>query len=143
VAIWLGGSRSPVDRTLQPAVGRHRLACLVLDWPSAGDSGPFIRRFIDDPPVFKAARQESSIAGLARRPLEIFSPQMIRINQDPFETSRFSPDVLVDNKKSLVVRVTCRWRRYETLSDRRLTWWFMLVLPLPAADPLGKTRDLH
>jgi len=39
----------------------------------------FIRRFIDDPPVFKAARQENSTAGLARRPLEIFSPQMIRI----------------------------------------------------------------
>jgi MFS family permease len=38
----------------------------------------FIRRFIDDPPVFKAAREENSTAGFARKPLEIFSPQLIR-----------------------------------------------------------------
>ena len=38
----------------------------------------FIRRFIDDPPVFKAAGEKRSGADLARKPLEIFSPQMIR-----------------------------------------------------------------
>ena len=35
----------------------------------------FIRRFIDDPPVFKAAREKRSGADLARKPLEIFSPR--------------------------------------------------------------------
>jgi MFS family permease len=38
----------------------------------------FIRRFIEDPPVFRAAREQRSTTALARKPLEIFSPQMIR-----------------------------------------------------------------
>jgi MFS family permease len=38
----------------------------------------FIRRFVDDPPVFKAARERSAAAGTAPSPLEIFSPPIIR-----------------------------------------------------------------
>jgi len=39
----------------------------------------FIRRFIDDPPVFKAAREKSALAGVVPNPLEIFSPRIIRM----------------------------------------------------------------
>jgi MFS family permease len=38
----------------------------------------FIRRFVEDPPVFEAARQQRVAAGLAHRPFEIFSPRIIR-----------------------------------------------------------------
>jgi hypothetical protein len=37
-----------------------------------------VRRFIDDPPVFKALRQAVATGYLRQRPLEIFSPQMIK-----------------------------------------------------------------
>lgn len=38
----------------------------------------FIRRFVDDPPVFKSAREKSATVGLMPSPLEIFSPRIIR-----------------------------------------------------------------
>jgi MFS family permease len=38
----------------------------------------FIRRFIEDPPVFKAVKDRNAAAGLTQRPLEIFSSQLIR-----------------------------------------------------------------
>ena len=38
----------------------------------------FIRRFVDDPPLFRAARERRARAGVVNNPLEIFSPQIIR-----------------------------------------------------------------
>jgi MFS family permease len=38
----------------------------------------FLRRFVEDPPVFKAAREKIAAGGLRQRPLEIFSPELIR-----------------------------------------------------------------
>jgi MFS family permease len=37
----------------------------------------FIRRFVEDPPVFKAAKARIASAGLKQMPLEIFSPQIL------------------------------------------------------------------
>jgi MFS family permease len=38
----------------------------------------FLRRFVEDPPVFKAARENIGAGGLRQRPFEIFSPELIR-----------------------------------------------------------------
>jgi MFS family permease len=37
-----------------------------------------VRRFVDDPPVFKAVRERIATGCLTQRPLEIFSPQIIK-----------------------------------------------------------------
>jgi MFS family permease len=38
----------------------------------------FVRRFVDDPPVFKAARERNRTIGATQNPLEIFSAKIIR-----------------------------------------------------------------
>ena len=38
----------------------------------------FARRLVDDPPVFKAARAKLAARSIRQRPLEIFSPQMLK-----------------------------------------------------------------
>lgn len=38
----------------------------------------FVRRFVDDSPVFKAARERTTATGAIQKPFEIFSPRMLR-----------------------------------------------------------------
>ena len=38
----------------------------------------FVRRLVDDPPVFKAARAKLAAGSIRQRPLEIFSPQILK-----------------------------------------------------------------
>jgi MFS family permease len=39
----------------------------------------FVRRLVDDPPVFKAAREKLAVGSIGQRPLDIFSPQILKI----------------------------------------------------------------
>ena len=50
----------------------------VLGWLGPIIHCPFLRRFVEDPPVFKAAREKIAAGGLRQRPFEIFSPELIR-----------------------------------------------------------------
>jgi len=64
----------------------------------------FIRRFVEDPPVFKAAKARIASAGLKQMPLEIFSPQILSA------LFTWLPTYLkVERKLSVVIGGRQRW----------------------------------
>ena len=77
-SIRLGRSCSTLDLAFHRVSARYRLADSVLGWLGPSIHCLFLRRFVEDQPVFKAAREKIAAGGLRQRPFEIFSPELIR-----------------------------------------------------------------